>query len=76
MVRDRTEVSDSPQTEDKVRPVQQNSGIVCPSCGGPTHVKNGKPRKGGVHNRYRKCDDCGTSFLTEEKMLYIVNIPK
>lgn len=74
MVRSREEVSSDKKTEGTVN--QQCSGIVCPNCSGPTRVKNGRPVKSeSKHGRYRKCDDCGTTFYTEETILHIISIP-
>ena len=64
------------KTEAKSAVSQQCSGIRCPECKGPTHVKNGKPKKGdNVHGRYRKCDICETTFYTEEKVVHVINVP-
>lgn len=46
---------------------QQGSGIVCPKCGGNTHVRRTRPKPDiSVQERYRVCDDCGNKMLTEE----------
>lgn len=63
-------------TKEKSKVNQQCSGVVCPNCGGPTRVRNGKPHKEkGIHGRYRRCDVCFTTFYTEEKLSYVINIP-
>lgn len=74
MVRNRAEVQNKQETEEKIKP-QQCSGIMCPNCTGSTRVRNGRPLH-GVHGRYRKCDECGTTFYTEESVMRIINIPK
>lgn len=74
MVRNRKEVPNKEETKGSVR--QQCSGIVCPNCGSPTRVSNGKPIKAeNKHGRYRKCEKCGASFYTVETIEHIINLP-
>jgi len=45
--------------------------VDCPKCGGVSHVYHKK--KGGKKiRRYRKCQACGTNFITEQPPEQIV----
>lgn len=71
MERDRREIHTSTDSKKKVSR-QQCKGIRCPKCGGRTKVRNGDPMpEQGIQGRYRKCDDCGQTMYTEEKITKI-----
>ena len=74
MDRNRKEVQDQQETKGAVN--QRCSGIICPNCGGPTKVRNGRPNPtGNRHDRYRKCLKCATTFYTTESVSRIISIP-
>ena len=49
---------------------QQGSGILCPVCKSTTHVQKTKPMPDlSIQKRYRVCDLCKHTFITEERVL-------
>lgn len=45
-------------------------GLACPSCGsGELSVKETRPRRGGYTYRRRRCEGCGATFTTTERII-------